>query len=80
MNTNEDLKSLIESFDELSQKSQCDEINTKIKSLIGLFNELNIDKNLLLSPTDDKSDMSTIFGLLCTLENEIGKYLDEKIS
>ena len=55
----------------------------KIKVLIGVLNNFNDNKDLLLASTSDKEDenanYTNIFNLICCLEDEIGKLLEPRI-
>lgn len=76
MNLKDELSDLIDTFSNLSIEDQANEIKEKIKILIGILNQINNDKELLLIPTNKNEDLTSIFSLLCCLEDEIGKLLE----
>lgn len=80
MNIKEELSNLIETFSNLSTEDQANEIKEKIKVLIGILNQINEDKELLLISTNKDENLTSIFSLLCCLEDEIGKLLESKIN
>ena len=73
MNIKEELSNLIDTFSNLSTEDQANEIKEKIKVLIGILNQINEDKELLLISTNKDENLTSIFSLLCCLEDEIGK-------
>ena len=79
----QELDNLLEAFSKLRDEEQIKEVEEKIKTLIGLFNEFNENKELLLASTEDKKDenanLTKTFNLLCCLEEEIAKFLENKI-
>ena len=81
---NTELNNLVEAFSKLSDEEQVKEIEEKIKTLIGVLNQFNENKELLLVPTEDKQDAdvnyTNIFNLLCCLEEEVGKLLNSTIN
>ena len=78
MNIKEELSNLIDTFSNLSTEDQTNEIKEKIKVLIGILNQINEDKELLLISTNQDESLTSIFSLLCCLEDEIGKLLENK--
>lgn len=80
MNIKEELSNLIDTFSNLSTEDQANEIKEKIKVLIGILNQINEDKELLLISTNKDENLTSIFSLLCCLEDEIGKLLESKIN
>ena len=80
MNTKKELENLINLFSKLTMQEQNKEIQEKIKKLIGILNQFNEDKELLLISTNKDEKLTSIFSLLCCLEDEIGKLLESKIN
>lgn len=78
MNAKKELENLINLFSKLPTKEQNKEIQEKIKKLIGILNQINKDKDLLLIPANNDEKLTSIFSLLCCLEDEIGKLLENK--
>ena len=80
---NTELNNLVEAFSKLPDDEQLREIEEKIKVLIGVLNNFNENKDLLLASTSDKKDENAnytkIFNLICCLEDEIGKLLESRI-
>ena len=80
MNTEIELSNLIKSFSQLTPEEQNKEIQKKIKLLIGILNKVNKEKELLFIPVKDEKNLTSIFSLLCCLEDEIGKLLIENFN
>ena len=80
MDIKEELTNLLKSFSDLSKEEQIKEIQEKIKVLIGVLNQINQDKELLLVSTNPNESLTSIFSLLCCLEDEIGKLLIENFN
>ena len=80
---NTELNNLVEAFSKLPDDEQLREIEEKVKVLIGVLNNFNDNKELLLVSTLDKKDenvnYTNIFNLICCLEDEIGKLLESRI-
>ena len=64
MNIKEELSNLIDTFSNLSTEDQANEIKEKIKVLIGILNQINEDKELLLISTNKDENLTSIFSLL----------------
>ena len=80
MNTdlNKELKNLTEKFSELSDEEQVKEIEDKIKVILGVINEINNDNLTLVSTfgiEDKGTNLTNVFCLICSLEEEIAKLL-----
>lgn len=80
MNTKKELENLINLFSRITEEEQNREIQEKIKKLIGILNQVNEDKELLLISTSKDENLTSIFSLLCCLEDEIGKLLESKFN
>lgn len=74
-NSKDILNQVIVSFDNMVFLDQVSAIEEKMKSIIGVMNQLNNNKELLKTDTEDKNELTKIYGLLCTLEDELGTYL-----
>ena len=72
---------LVEAYSELNIDSKKEELKRKVMELIGELNLLNGKDDLLLSSTlnsntDDDKYYTDLFMLINSLENEIGKTLN----
>lgn len=77
---NTELNNLVEAFSKLPDDEQLREIEEKVKVLIGILNNFNDNKDLLLASTSDKDvNYTNIFNLICCLEDEIGKLLESRV-
>ena len=72
---------LVEAYSELNIDSKKEELKRKVMELIGELNLFNLKDDLLLSSTlnsntDDDKYYTDLFMLINSLENEIGKSLN----
>ena len=79
-NLNNELKNLVLAFSNLEYNEQKEEIENKLKTLINVMYNVNSSQEILLASLDEikkEKDLSTIFMLCCSLEEEIAKTLEK---
>ncbi len=79
-NLNNELKNLVSAFSNLEYNEQKEEIENKLKTLINVMYNVNSSQEILLASLDEinkEKDLSTIFMLCCSLEEEIAKTLEK---
>ena len=79
-NLNNELKNLVSAFSNLEYNEQKEEIENKLKTLINVMYNVNSSQEILLASLDEinkEKDLSTIFMLCCSLEEEIAKALEK---
>ena len=79
-NLNNELKNLVSPFSNLEYNEQKEEIENKLKTLINVMYNVNSSQEILLASLDEinkEKDLSTIFMLCCSLEEEIAKTLEK---